>query len=167
MASSPAKRWSTIVSRDHGWREFNPSHNGLGFIRNRSLFGTGDLPDLIIMKHPDIVIITLGLNDNFAFPIRRTSSTPRSAPTSPDSSTPCPTRASSWSNRSGTPVTGHPRWTSGGRVKTAAAEIHADYILGASHWIEHHPEWVATTACTPTTPATPRSRSGWMPRSRR
>ena len=68
MASSPAKRWNTIVSRDHGWREFNPSHNGLGFIRNRSLFSQSDLPDLIIKKHPDIVIITLGLNDNFAFP---------------------------------------------------------------------------------------------------
>ena len=62
-ASSPAKRWSTIVSRDHGWREFNTSHNGLGFIRNRSLFGTGDRPDLIIEQHPNTVFITLGLND--------------------------------------------------------------------------------------------------------
>ena len=43
-SSSPAKRWPTIVCRDQGWREFNPSRDGLGFIRNRTLFGHGDCP---------------------------------------------------------------------------------------------------------------------------
>ena len=33
---------------------------------------------------------------------------------------------------------------SGGWVKAAAAEIHADYIRGASHWVEHHPELMAS-----------------------
>ena len=36
-ASSPDKRWSTIVCRDQGWREFNPSHDGLGFICRSSV----------------------------------------------------------------------------------------------------------------------------------
>lgn len=67
MASAPVKRWSTIVCRDDCWRGFNLRHNGLGLIRNRGLFGAGNLPDLIIKQHPDIVFGTLGLNDNFAF----------------------------------------------------------------------------------------------------
>ena len=37
----------------------------------------------------------------------------------------------------------------GGRVKTAAADIHPDYIPGASHWIEHHPEWMASDGLHP------------------
>ena len=32
----------------------------------------------------------------------------------------------------------------GGWVEAAAADIHAEYIPGASHWIEHHPEWMAS-----------------------
>jgi lysophospholipase L1-like esterase len=37
----------------------------------------------------------------------------------------------------------------GGGGKAAAAEIHADYIPGASHWIEHHPEWMASDGLHP------------------
>lgn len=145
MASSPDKRWSTIVSREHGWREFNPSHNGLGFIRHRLLFGHGDLPDLIITRRPDIVIITLGLNDNFAF---ADSADSIHAQIGADF-----TRL-----KRGLPdarfIVVEPFWYSDARppsvdiisgwVKAAAADIHADYILGASHWIEHHPEWMAS-----------------------
>ena len=48
-----------------------------------------------------------------------------------------------------------------GWVRDEAAAIGADYIPGASHWIEHHPEWMADrTACTRTTPATPT----WRPK---
>jgi lysophospholipase L1-like esterase len=36
-----------------------------------------------------------------------------------------------------------------GWVKDAAAAIHADYIPGASHWIEHHPEWMASDGLHP------------------
>jgi lysophospholipase L1-like esterase len=150
MASSPAKRWSTIVSRDHGWREFNPSHNGLGFIRNRTLFGAGDLPDLIIKQHPDIGIITLGLNDHFDFP---------------ESADAIHTQIGADFTRlkHGLPhariVVVEPFWYTDDRprsvdiisgwVKVAAAEIHADYIPGASHWIEHHPEWMASDGLHP------------------
>src|SRR5580700_9199130 len=30
-ATSAARRWSTIICAERGWREFNPSVNGLGF----------------------------------------------------------------------------------------------------------------------------------------
>ena len=150
MASSPAKRWSTIVSRDHGWREFNPSHNGLGFIRHRSLFGRGDLPDLIIMQHPDIVIITLGLNDNFAF---AESADAIHAQIGADFS------RLKLALPDARFIVVEPFWYAdvrppsvdiiGGWVEAAAADIHADYIPGASHWIEHHLEWMASDGIHP------------------
>ena len=31
-------------------------------------------------------------------------------------------------------------------MKAASDFIDADYIAGASHWIEHHPEWMAADA---------------------
>lgn len=67
----PADRWSTIISAERGWREFNPSVNGLGFVNNRTQFGegSGDLPDLIIAERPDIVFVTMGLNDNFSYDV--------------------------------------------------------------------------------------------------
>jgi lysophospholipase L1-like esterase len=66
-ASDPRLRWSTRISLDRGWREFNPSVNGLGFINNRRTFADDDLPAQIIAQQPDIVIVTMGLNDNFSF----------------------------------------------------------------------------------------------------
>ncbi|HTE59482.1 MAG TPA: SGNH/GDSL hydrolase family protein, partial [Solirubrobacteraceae bacterium] len=64
-ASDPALRWSSVICRDRGWREFNPSVNGLGFVTNRRP-GT-DLPGLLIAEDPDIVFVTMGLNDNFSY----------------------------------------------------------------------------------------------------
>jgi len=66
-ASDPSVRWSTRISESRGWVEVNPSVNGLGFINNRELFGDGDLPSMIIDADPDIVVITMGLNDNFSY----------------------------------------------------------------------------------------------------
>src|SRR6187402_1275358 len=63
-ASGPSKRWSTIVCGERGWNEFNPSVNGLGFVNNR---GDRDEPGEVIADHPDIVFITMGLNDNFSY----------------------------------------------------------------------------------------------------
>ena len=150
MASLPAKRWSAIVSRDHGWREFNPSHNGLGFIRNRSLFGTGDPPDLIIKQHPDIVIISLGLNDSFAFPESADAIHTQIAANF--------TRLKHALPRARFIVV-EPFWYTddrppsvdiiGGWVKADAADIHAADIPGASHWIEHNPEWMASDGLHP------------------
>lgn len=66
-ASDLSLRWSTQLAELRGWREFNPSVNGLGFINNRRSFADDDLPALIIAQEPDIVIITMGLNDAFSF----------------------------------------------------------------------------------------------------
>ena len=45
-------RWSTQISLDRGWREFNPSVNGLGFVNNRNSFAADDLPAHIIARQP-------------------------------------------------------------------------------------------------------------------
>jgi lysophospholipase L1-like esterase len=146
-ASDVAHRWSTIICEQRGWREFNPSVNGLGFVRNRRNFGDGDLPSQIVASEPDIVFVTLGLNDNFAFAtdaerIRVQISTDLEY------------------LRLALPMTRfivvEPFWYTDDRpdslsvisgwVKAAAEFIDADYIVGASHWIEHHPEWMAADA---------------------
>ena len=64
-ALDPANRWSSVICRDRGWREFNPSVNGLGFVNNRR--PDVDLPSLVIEQDPDIVFVTMGLNDNFSY----------------------------------------------------------------------------------------------------
>jgi hypothetical protein len=40
LASSPSKRWSTMICAQRGWKEFNPSVNGLGFVNNRAHDGS-------------------------------------------------------------------------------------------------------------------------------
>ena len=67
-ASSPERRWSTTIAEDRGWYEFNPSVDGLGYVNNRG-FGA-DLVDQIVEHDPppDLVIVTMGLNDNFSMP---------------------------------------------------------------------------------------------------
>jgi lysophospholipase L1-like esterase len=149
-ATNPAKRWSTIVCFERGWREFNPSINGLGFVRNRRNFGDGDLPSQIVASNPDIVFVTMGLNDNFAFAsdserIRVQISTDLEY------------------LRLALPmvrfIVVEPFWYTDDRpdslsvitgwVKAAAEFIDADYVIGASHWLEHHPEWMAADALHP------------------
>jgi lysophospholipase L1-like esterase len=149
-ASSVAHRWSTIVCAARGWREFNPSINGLGFVRNRRNFGDGDLPSQIILSNPDIVFITMGLNDNFGFStdadrIRVQISTDLEY------------------LRLALPmarfIVVEPFWYTDDRpdslsvitgwVKAAAEFIDADYVVGASHWLEHHPEWMAEDGLHP------------------
>jgi lysophospholipase L1-like esterase len=149
-ASSPDKRWSTIVSRERNWNEFNPSVNGLGFINNRDNFGDGDLPSLVIDAEPEIVFVTMGLNDNFSYDgasenIRAqiTFDFDRLKAGLPDARF----------------VVVEPFWYTDDRpesvdtiigwVKDAAAELDADYIPGASRWIEGHPEWMADDGLHP------------------
>jgi lysophospholipase L1-like esterase len=163
-ASEASKRWSTILCQQRGWREFNPSVNGLGFIRNRTVFGRddsardqssgddvpGDLPDMIIGVDPAIVFVTMGLNDNFSFE----------------------TRARDIRNqisvdfarlKRGIPsarfIVVEPFWYTderpqsvdviAGWVRDAARAIGADHIGGASRWIEGHPEWMADDGLHP------------------
>lgn len=144
-ASDPSKRWSTIVSAERGWTEFNPSVNGLGFINNRMKFGAGDLPDLVIASHPDIVFVTMGLNDNFSYDLASDAiheqiddDFDRLAKALPSARI----------------IAVEPFWYTderpesldiiSGWVASAAERVGADHIAGASHWIEGHPEWMAS-----------------------
>ena len=149
-ASSPEKRWSTIVSSERNWNEFNPSVNGLGFINNRSTFGEGDLPDLVIDSEPEIVFVTMGLNDNFSYDraadeihAQIDDDFARLTAALPDARF----------------IVVEPFWYTDDRpesvgviidwVKDAAADADADYISGASRWIEGHPEWMAADGLHP------------------
>lgn len=149
-ASAQDKRWSTVLSEQRDWSEFNPSVSGLGFINNRTIFGDGDLPSLIIADEPDIVIVTMGLNDNFSFSSRAgdiraqiTDDFDRLTTALPDARF----------------IVVEPFWYTDVRpdsveaiiswVKDAATEIGADYIPDASRWIEGHPEWMASDGLHP------------------
>ncbi len=149
-ASDPDARWSTIISEQRGWREVNPSVNGLGFINNRSIFGSGDLPSIVIAADPDIVFVTMGLNDNFSFDFAADriekqigDDLGRINDALPDARI----------------IVVEPFWYTDERpasvatiidwVASAASDIDADYISGASRWIEGHPEWMAADRLHP------------------
>lgn len=147
-ASAPAKRWSTVVSAERGWTEFNPSVNGLGFINNRTVYGDGDLPSLVIDDDPDILFITMGLNDNFSYPSDRidpqiNDDFDRIEAGLPDARV----------------IVVEPFWYTDERadsveiiinwVEEAANERGWEFIPGASHWIEGHPEWMADDGLHP------------------
>lgn len=149
-ASSPDRRWSTIISEQRGWNEVNPSVNGLGFINNRRAFGDGDLPSMVIAADPDIVFITMGLNDNFSYDSRAkeikaqiTDDLTRLETALPDARF----------------IVVEPFWYTDERprsvdmisswVDSAAVGIGADTIPGASRWIEGHPEWMASDGLHP------------------
>ena len=149
-ASDESKRWSTIICEQRGWSEFNPSVNGLGFVNNRGTFGEGDEPSQVIADDPDILFITMGLNDNFSYDraadqikSQITDDFERLKEALPDARI----------------IVVEPFWYTDQRpksveiiigwVKDAAAEIDADYIPGASHWIEGHPEWMAADGLHP------------------
>lgn len=144
-ASDDASRWSTVLSTENGWSEFNPSVSGLGFMRNRTLFGRGDLPDLIIDDHPDVVIVVMGLNDNFTInafadelPGQILSDFERLSTELPDARL----------------IIVEPFWYKTERpasvdtiiswVHDAAVEVDAEYIPDASYWLSGHPEWMSS-----------------------
>jgi lysophospholipase L1-like esterase len=138
-ASDPSMRWSTLISEERGWNEFNPSVNGLGFVNHRSDFGEKDLPALVIAQRPDIVFVTMGLNDNFSFAGRAALIHETIA-------------ADLTRIREALPaariIVVEPFWyteerpesvaTIIGWVEDAAASIDADWIPGASRWIDGH-----------------------------
>ncbi len=135
-ASSPSLRWSTRIAESRGWREFNPSVDGLGFINNRTIFGDGDLPAMIIEQQPDLIMVTMGLNDNFSFPFAADAIEAQ-------------IETDLMRLREGVPdariIVVEPFWYTAEQpasvgiiidwVRDAAAEIGADYISGASTWI--------------------------------
>jgi len=143
-----AHRWSTVICERRGWVEYNPSVNGLGFVNNRR--ESVDLPAMIIAEDPDIVFVTMGLNDNFSY--GRVGSGIRDqieadfaqlTEALPDARF----------------IVVEPFWYTDvrpesveviiGWVHDAADEIGADWIPDASHWIEGHPEWMAADGLHP------------------
>lgn len=153
-ASDPAKRWSSVIAAERGWNEFNYSVNGLGFVNHRQStppdYGPEDGVSRSIAADPDILFVTMGLNDNFSMPdraddvraaIRTDFATLRAA--LPDARI----------------VVIEPFWYTDDRpdsltqiidwVRSEAAVIDADFIPGASHWIEGHPEWMAADGLHP------------------
>lgn len=140
-ASSSEKRWSTIICAERGWTEINRSENGLGFVNRRASMGAGldDIPAQIIRDEPDIVFVTMGLNDNFSY-----------------DSAAAEIRATIDSDldrlRQGLPrariIVVEPFWYTADRpasvdviigwVRDAAERIGADHIAGASHWLDGH-----------------------------
>ncbi len=147
-ASDPANRWSTVICTDRGWREFNPSLNGLGFVNNRR--PDVDLPTLVIEQEPDIVFVTMGLNDNFSYQVAAEeihaaidADLLRLKTELPDARF----------------IVVEPFWYTderpdslgiiAGWVHDAADEIGADWVPDASHWIEGHPEWMAPDGLHP------------------
>ncbi|MBH0009808.1 SGNH/GDSL hydrolase family protein [Salinibacterium sp. SWN1162] len=143
-ASEEALRWSTLVSQKLGWEEVNPSVSGLGFMRKRELFSTGDVPSIILAADPDVVLVTLGLNDNFTYdefadelPGQILSDFQRLSIGLPNARL----------------IVVEPFWYKSERpesveiiiswVHDAAVAVDAEYIAGASHWLDLHPEWMA------------------------
>lgn len=149
-ASDPTLRWSTLISVPRGWNEVNPSVNGLGFVNNRSSLPGQDLVQQVIAADPDIVFVTMGLNDNFSMPaaadqIRAAITDDLGALASalPEARL----------------IVVEPFWYTdtrpgsvdqiNGWVQAGAAAVDADYIDGASRWIEGHPEWIGPDGLHP------------------
>ena len=157
-ASSPEHRWSTIVAAERGWWEFNPSVDGLGFVNHREPTPNGagatgvDLVDQIVEHEPapDLVIVTMGLNDNFSMPSRADdieaaigADLARFADELPEARLVVvePFRYTDERPDSVEQIIG---W-----VEAAADEVDAEYIAGASRWLEGHPEWMAADGIHP------------------
>ena len=139
-ASVSGRRWSTLVSDDHDWIEINPSISGLGFVKNRTRDAI-DIVDTIVAAHPDIVISTMGLNDNSVMPgsaaeVHAAIEADFHALRHRDPRRP-PHRGRAVLVEPGSPgsVDRIIGW-----VRAAAKEVGADYVPGASHWMDGHPE---------------------------
>lgn len=147
-ASDYSKRWSSIICADRGWREVNPSVNGLGFVNNRS--ASIDLPGEVIAAEPDIVFITMGLNDNFSYDYGAAKIEKAIDDDFTRLHDALPNARF---------IVVEPFWYTDERpdsveiiidwVHDAADRIGADWIPDASHWIEGHPEWMASDGLHP------------------
>ncbi|HSP75323.1 MAG TPA: SGNH/GDSL hydrolase family protein, partial [Cryobacterium sp.] len=104
----------------------------------------------VIAARPDIVISTLGLNDNFSMPSRADEI---EAAIGRDFER---IRAALPEARL---IVVEPFWYTEERpdsveqiigwVRSAALAAGADYIPGASHWLDGHPEWIADDGLHP------------------
>jgi len=149
-ASDPSVRWSTRISESRGWVEVNPSVNGLGFINNRELFGDGDLPSMIIEADPDIVFVTMGLNDNFSYTF---------AADAIEAQIDTDLRRLTEALPEARFIVVEPFWYTAERppsvpiiiewVRDAAERYGADYIPGASTWIQGREDEMAADGLHP------------------
>ncbi|WP_341953889.1 SGNH/GDSL hydrolase family protein [Salinibacterium sp. TMP30] len=149
-ASTEERRWSTVLAEQRGWSEFNPSVSGLGFVRNRTIFGEGDLPSFIIADNPDIVIVTMGLNDNFTFDTQSAELRAQIVDDFDRLVTGLPDARL---------IVVEPFWYKAERpasvdviiswVHDAATVVGADYIPDASYWLAGQPEWMASDSLHP------------------
>ena len=143
-----SNRWSTVICDRRGWTEYNPSVNGLGFVNNRGR--GGDLPALIIAQDPDIVFVTMGLNDNFSYDRVGTAIRDQIDADFTQLTEALPDARF---------IVVEPFWYTDERpesveaiigwVHDAADRYGADWIPDASHWIEGHPEWMASDGLHP------------------
>jgi len=139
QASSPSARWSTVLSTAQGWDEQNASLNGLGFVANRD--GT-DAVQAVIDAEPDLIIVTMGLNDTF---IAEAQLDELTTAIHDDLAR---FRAEAPQARL---VVVEPFWIPAAQspgfaivadaVKAGAAEVDAEYVAGAGDWLTDHPEW--------------------------
>ena len=149
-ASDPSVRWSTRISESRGWVEVNPSVNGLGFINNRQVFGDGDLPSTIIEADPDIVFVTMGLNDNFSYSF---------AADAIEAQIDTDLRRLTEALPEARFIVVEPFWYTSERppsvpiiiewVRDAAERYGADYIPGASTWIQGREDEMAADGLHP------------------
>jgi lysophospholipase L1-like esterase len=139
QASTPSARWSSVLSEQQGWVEENAGVNGLGFVANRA--GT-DAVQQVIDAHPDLIIVTMGLNDTFI------AADNADALTTAIHDDLARFRSEAPQARL---VVVEPFWIPGAQspgfalvadaVKAAAAEADAEYVAGAGDWLADHPEW--------------------------
>ena len=152
------------MSAERGWFEFNPSVDGLGFVINRDFAPGDDLVDQIVDHEPDpdVVIVTMGLNDNFAMPADADdieaaidADLERFRAELPDARL----------------VVVEPFWHQDERpdsveqiigwVEAAAERVGADYIAAPRAGSKGIPSGWPPTPSTRTTRATPRSPGAW------
>jgi lysophospholipase L1-like esterase len=148
-ASSPAVRWSSLVAQAEGWTEYNAGYPGLGFVRKRDK--VGDVTADVIAQHPEVLIVALGINDNFEWTGNEQAIQEAILP-------------EFQRLRDGLPGTRiivvEPWWYTAERpasveqiigwVHDAADTIGADYISGASHWLDEDPAtWISADGLHP------------------
>ncbi|MBF4570126.1 SGNH/GDSL hydrolase family protein [Plantibacter sp. VKM Ac-2880] len=148
-ASAPAARWSSLVAQAEGWTEYNAGYPGLGFVRKRDQ--VGDVAADVIAQHPEVLIIALGINDNFEWTGNEEAIREAILP-------------EFQRLRDGLPgtriVVVEPWWFTAERpdsleqiigwVHDAADTIDADYISGASHWLDEDPAtWISADGLHP------------------
>ena len=142
QASSPAHRWSTLLCQHEGWIEANAAINGLGFVANRDV--ADDAVQAVVEAHPDVIIVTMGLNDTFVADEQLDAITAAIHDDFARFRVEAPHArlivvAPFW-----IPAPVSPEYVAVAEaVKAGAVAAGADYVGGAGDWLAGHPEWRA------------------------